>query len=52
MQVAWKKAEDLSEASGKPWTDRFGNLRNAEAEPIGLTRTVLQELRRLRGLPP
>ena len=41
-QEAWGEAERISEAAGKPYANRLGVRRFAEAENVGITLTVWQ----------
>ncbi len=50
-QAAWRVAEQLSDASGHPWTDRYGVRRNEEAEPVGIMEVVLRQWCRSKGIP-
>ena len=40
-QALWEKADRLSQASGNPYKDRFGNFQNMDKKVLGLTKTVL-----------
>ncbi len=36
-QAAWEHTEKLSRESGHPYTDRYGQRQNVEAEEVGIT---------------
>jgi hypothetical protein len=48
-QATWARAEEMSNASGNPWTNRYGVLQNAE--PVGMAEAVLAEWFAVKGVP-